>query len=854
MLQNNFSEVDFTEVRRQYNLNIINLANIQTNFIMSLPSKLNKLSEFTDKLSNLSIISGNCFLSKPAIEFKEIVSDRIIFNKDFNTFKLKPKLSYSIEPVEYKNRLSTNQKIRIYNTSKSELKSLDDLLVRKEPINIFTTENRYEYTLSLNFNDLKTFNNIFIKLNEETLSYPMVSKLYYINANQEQIKLKILNTNSYNIDLDLYRNSNNIYELDIDTITTDNIHLVLTDNIESLILDDISINFTDYSEEGSIVLEALKESKPILKIGIEGTTDENVDFQVSYDRDNWYSIDLSNTYGIEKVNKVLSFNTITPDTIRSSTDVKTLYLRLILKTIKTSYTAQNNLNREVYRTSTFNVSNLPFTSYSLYENTDSIYYGKTSNVNNFNYLDLYNQGEYLISDNKYYIKGFIETSISKTPRSDYSYSPISLKSKPIRKNGKIIKFNDIDISNKEVYSFKIETLSKNLLEITDTEYVLPLQDNLRKELYYISQSDIMIPIDLSLGYINSTLDILFAVKPEVPVYLLDSFKNYIVELNVFKIDVLGEEVSLVSLIDSGMFKNIDNLSKVYPLQPLGQYQLGLLDNKLESNNKDTKITFYELIKIPMYVDNYISNDNSNYSKIISIKDYETSCKAYTETLVPSKNLYNLRQGSVVRGSLKLSDKTLLEIPFSNGYNEFLEYYTKTSTVVIPSGQTGTEYRLELPEEDINKDSLSYVLPYKGEASYNISIQEEGDKYILVIQSKTETPTFPNSILINYTYKNLNPKSLYSIDYDKGIIHFSEQLANTLVLEYQYDNILCIGKSATQLMNKDFNNVSNNINIKTFEENSFIYFIYRNNTTEHRQLTPIVKDLKINYILKDEVSL
>ena len=119
MLQNNFTSENFTEFRRQYNLNLINLANLQTDFIVELPKTLNKISEYTDKISNLSIIAGNCYLSKIGKDFKEIENKNIIFNKDFNTVKLEPELSYNIEPVEYKNKIITNQKgINLYTLSR----------------------------------------------------------------------------------------------------------------------------------------------------------------------------------------------------------------------------------------------------------------------------------------------------------------------------------------------------------------------------------------------------------------------------------------------------------------------------------------------------------------------------------------------------------------------------------------------------------------------------------------------------------------------------------------------------------------------------------------------------------------
>ena len=95
MLQNNYDNLDFERLKTNFNLNMINLASLQTDFITSLPKELNKISLLTDKISNLNIISGNCYLYKKGSDLELISSDNVIFDKVFNTFKLKPTFSSS---------------------------------------------------------------------------------------------------------------------------------------------------------------------------------------------------------------------------------------------------------------------------------------------------------------------------------------------------------------------------------------------------------------------------------------------------------------------------------------------------------------------------------------------------------------------------------------------------------------------------------------------------------------------------------------------------------------------------------------------------------------------------------------
>ena len=209
MLQTNYDYFDYDKIKTNFNLNMVNFANLQTNFILDLPKELNRISLLTDKISNLNIIAGNCYLYKKGNELKEIENKNIIFDKDFNSFKLKPTLAYKLEIKENLSKLITNKAIKIYDKDKTKLKNIDDLLIRNETINIKTTENNYNYTFNIRFGSIVSFNNINLRLNEETLSYPKIKEIFYVTSNKEKVVLKLLNNNSYSMNLDLYKNLSN---------------------------------------------------------------------------------------------------------------------------------------------------------------------------------------------------------------------------------------------------------------------------------------------------------------------------------------------------------------------------------------------------------------------------------------------------------------------------------------------------------------------------------------------------------------------------------------------------------------------------------------------------------------------
>lgn len=192
---------------------------------------------------------------------------------------------------------------------------------------------------------------------------------------------------------------------------------------------------------------------------------------------------------------------------------------------------------------------------------------------------------------------------------------------------------------------------------------------------------------------------------------------------------------------------------------------------------------------------------------------------------------------------------LLEVPFENGFNEFLEYFAKEISVEIL--EDVVEYLVELEEEEVDPDSLAYNLKY-GTAEVNLAFIELEGKNYLEISSINSLKNL--KLEVQYTYKNKDPKELYSINYAEGILYFSEELDQNLEVSYEYDNLMCYGKSAKQLLSPDFNIVGQTVNIKNHKENSTTFFLYKKEEDAHRNITPVIQNLKLNYIIKDDISL
>lgn len=151
---------------------------------------------------------------------------------------------------------------------------------------------------------------------------------------------------------------------------------------------------------------------------------------------------------------------------------------------------------------------------------------------------------------------------------------------------------------------------------------------------------------------------MITIDPESPAYLLDSFKNLIAELPQFEIKLESESSqAVVSLLDSNLFEELENLSKTFPLTALQDYEIGLLDSKIESINLDKVVSSYVLKKSILYTEDKLSETNFNYSTITSTEEYKSSIKKEEEVLLKGSKQIKLLNTGVIKGSIKLKEKS-----------------------------------------------------------------------------------------------------------------------------------------------------------------------------------------------------
>lgn len=195
---------------------------------------------------------------------------------------------------------------------------------------------------------------------------------------------------------------------------------------------------------------------------------------------------------------------------------------------------------------------------------------------------------------------------------------------------------------------------------------------------------------------------------------------------------------------------------------------------------------------------------------------------------------------------------LFEIPFINGYTEFIELFSKEFLIELDNTFNERVYEIELDELKILEKSLNYSFPEEELYSLDIQIFKRDNKYFIKIESSEVLRNL--KVSINYTYENTDPKYLYSVDYTKGIIYFSDLVEKDYKISYSSDNLISTGKEARQMEEEEYNEVNKIFNIRNPKDNSSTFFLYKNDVTVHRNVTPILQDMKVNYIIKDDLSL
>lgn len=831
-----------------------------------LPSYLTQVTILADMITDALVVSGNGLLSTLASSMPIRTKSSVIYTQATNSLQLGTVAENSYTINSKTSYILSDTNYTVFNVDQTAISSFGQLLLNKDEICITTKQENSKYTLALDLGaaNLK-INSVLLTLGLTTESYPFISEMYYINQDNKKVNCFILNTLTNSFDMDINRVLNNAYNLAITPIETNRLYIVLEDTGKTkLNIASINIQQVQHEASGSITFGPLTSVSPILKASIEASgTLEGAKFSLSTDGSNWLEILTPNEVNLNAdIRKVMSFNTVNTRSLQLEKDVNQLYLKVDLEAIpivgdtstirvmKQSFTGTS-----LTLSSAYTVGNI-----SVYSDTYNVNYGFDKKASNLNAYDIFDRNiSKVLYNNAYILKGFIDSIHSYSSSSTASLLECVIKSSALKIGGLNIQIPTVEPKSTTLYGYSLtkNTAKEFNKDVTDN-IVLKLKDTYYKGVYSIRQGDKEILIDLSLGYINSCIDGIFVVKPELPVSLYTSLGDFV---SILSTAILPDGVTnYVSLVENEMFEVPASpglvFNTLYPLTLNGVGEFGLLDSSIVSTIKLITLTnVYTLNKESIKTSIKLSKENVNQLLVTDTSTLESYLNAMTETLpaFTANRAMKLKNRDIKKGSLSvLRDDSpyLVEVVYQNGVDEFKTYRSQviTQPVNITAAFAST-YQVSISNEveDYSTVQASIVGRYEVPVYFRQVDGAEGG----TLEFYTDSANYflPTDILeITFLSLSENPSNLYSMNYEEGILYMSAVINSDLLIKYGYYSTFMTGLKAQQLDTRDYTYASNSIEIVNDQTNTnYIVDFEVITALSLPTTTPFITDLKINYI-------
>jgi hypothetical protein len=829
-----------------------------------LPTYLGQITSLADMITDALVVSGRSNLSKLASDLNVMTNSNMLYDIANNTLQLDKLIKNDYTISNKTSYILTSTDYSIFNKAQDSISSFSQLLLNKEEVSIVTQANNYKYTLVLDLVDNLKINEIVFTLGLTTDSYPLISEIYYIDNENKKVNCFIQNTLSNSYDTNINRVRNNIYNLLISQIETKKLYMVLEDvGHSTLNINSINIRQVQHQTKGSIVFGPLTSINPILKASIEtsGST-EGVNFYLSTDASNWLEILAPTELNMQAdIRKIMSFNTVNTKSIQLAKDVTALYLKVTMnaitaagnstvsKIVKESFTGSNKVLNSTYKVGTV----------SVYSDTYNVNYGfdkKEININAYKLMD--ESITKVLYNNTYRVKGFLDTNFSFSDSSTLSLLECIISSTPLKTGSQQIKIPSIEPKSTTLFGYSLaQYTTKQINKDTTNNVVLKLKDTYYKGIYTIRQGNNEIVTDLSTGYIDSTIDGIFIVKPTTPVYLYSSLGEQLSQLTIRVIP--NTTVNYVSLIEDGHFElpTEENLTynMLYPFVLNTESQFGILKGHISCIPKLITISnLYLLNKESIKTVIKLSKENVNQLQVTELSTLDKYLTRQSENIsaFSKERAFKLKNQNIKQGSLTVlrADLPYLkEVVYQDGIQEFKTYTSSsiTAAVVAPNEFTST-YQVTITAEI--DDYTTIQVDIKGK--YEVPVyfrQVSGSNNVLEFYTDSSNYFLDGDILeITFLKLSENPSNLYSVNYDEGNIYLSARVNSGLDIDYSCYNTILTGLKVSQLDSGSYTYDTNTISIVNEETNtSYIVDYEIVIAIDLPTTTPFLTETKINYI-------
>lgn len=634
-----------------------------SNFSSLLPDNLNSLATLSDMITDALVVSGRSSLSKSSSELVQS-NGGLRYSADTGELTLDYKIQYNAAIKNKKSYIQTDGIYNIYSADKKSLASFEDLL-SGSGITIESKTKSFRYTLCIEFATQVDINSLQLKLNTDTDSYPLISEMFYINRENKREYITFLNSLDTKFDLDNNRVKDNNYNLLFNNIKTNRIYFTLEDRDKTdLVLDSLTFRKLKYVATGSIIFGPIISTYPILKASVEAAGDiEGASFFISYDKENWTEVALPTEISKDAtVNKIVSFNTISKDSLKVTKDVKELYLKVDLEQKKITSAEEMYINKSL----DFYANVLPYpandkpVNTSVYQLSNQTYYGDKSFVSSVETSSLREpEHNYIITNGGYMVKSFTGSTYGYDDSTNMSSVTTSVMYKKV--NGDRVDASGFEPLSVKTFGYSVNKVKKTCNVVFEENVVLYLDSSYPRDIYTVRQNNKELKLDLSLGFIDSCISSVIGVAEEGPVLLYDSTGRDVKELTIRK---FGEDFFYISLVEEGLFelpimgdREDITLNTLYPIRLNESNEFGLLDGKLTSVKSlvdFNEVSILSREEIPHSL--AISKENKNSLSLTDtlLKDKYTESTTETVEAYLKSRAIKLKNKHIQKGSLRIT--------------------------------------------------------------------------------------------------------------------------------------------------------------------------------------------------------
>ena len=629
---------------------------------------IDKISVIGDMFTDLRVLNGTA-KNIQYLSDLDVVSVVGLSVND-QSFKLSTTQKILKEISVKDSSISSIESYKLFDIN-SKSTTLDNFLKASDDLRIQFLNDKFTFTLNLTYPKAEQINNIELQLGLLTEAYPVISSIKYVdNYNNIQDAI-ILNNSSRNFDLDENRVLDNIYSLDIQPIVTKQLMVEFTSRTSSnMSFKSIKTYFTKMGTSGYIIVGPIHTETPILKLAIDATeSTPGVSYAVSTDKEYWLPLTLSSQMSVDG-NKILAFNTINANSLKTNTDVYSLYVKIEI----TSEALEDlvNNNESIYRedgvvsdTKMSQVEDNKFSAYRL-KNSDFIY-GKYSYVDNLNASGISLENvETIESNGTFKILGLEDTKYSITqnnnPNSITGSFGVELKLKR-QPTVNVLDASTYDISNAVLY----DVYPKYFEETINTKHkkgiVFTLKE--KEDIYKIVSKETKksLNIDLTTPFTSNSINTIIQV-PKEDIYIYDSLNNIVATVDKKSLLVIKEtsngveeEYYFLNLVDILFLEPIVGdlkLNKLYPLIALSEGEYGLQDGQLDVNSSTiVKFKGCEILKTSVDIVKVINYTNNNYIK--RVEEGFTYYEEQYEDHYDLQTTIKLKSASIEKGSVVIEE-------------------------------------------------------------------------------------------------------------------------------------------------------------------------------------------------------